>query len=170
MMAEQVQPNSVRRVRAQQVSNEHHVAEALAHLLAIHAHHRDMRPDQSERPFTERSFTLRNFTFVMREDQIGATPVNRDLCAEELIAQCRTLDVPARAAAAPGAVPARLVGLTRPALPEREIELILFAWIVHVSVILLSRNCQHLLTAQSRQHPVVRTSPHTKEDAAAVYD
>src|SRR5438552_2000923 len=118
-----------------------------------------MRPDRSERPFAESSFALRNFTFVMREDQVSATPVDRDLFAKELIAQGRTLDVPARAAAAPGTVPARLVGLTRPALPHREIERILFARIVHVSVILLTRNCQHLWTCQSRQHPIIRTSP-----------
>ena len=72
-----------------------------------------------------------------------------DLWAEVLVAQRRTLDVPAWPPAAPGTVPARLVGLTRPALPQGEVQRIFLTWIINIGIILLAGDDKHLVARQS---------------------
>src|SRR5438270_13953006 len=106
----------------------------------------------------------------MRKDQVDAPSVKCDLFAEVLIAERRALDMPAGAAMPPGAVPARLVGLARPPLPQREVERILFAWVVDVGVILLAGDFEHALTRQPGQLSVPRKRVDSKKHAATTHD
>src|SRR5215204_2081226 len=78
----------------------------------------------------------------MRKDEVETATVDLELGAEVLLAHCRALDVPARAAASPRRVPPRVLPrLVR--LPQSEVARILFA-----RVRLLLRDLIGLLSAQ----------------------
>src|SRR6185437_9222280 len=51
------------------------------------------------------AFALRDFIFVVREDQIESAAVNVERLAQQLAAHGRALDVPTRATFAPRAIP-----------------------------------------------------------------
>ena len=65
------------------------------------------------------AFALGDFVFVVREHEVEPAAVDVERFAEQLLAHRRALDVPARAAGAPGAVPRGLARLGR--FPEREV-------------------------------------------------
>src|SRR5262245_58301266 len=74
-----------------------------------------------------RTLALRDFVFVMRKDEILAAAVQIERGPAVLHAHRRALDVPARAAGAPGARPGGLARLRR--LPQREIERVVLAFV-----------------------------------------
>ena len=96
------------------------VAERLRHLLAAEVHHAGVQPVARELPVAERALRLRDLVLVVREDEVGAAAVDVERLAEVAVRHRRALDVPARAARAPRALPERLAGLGR--LPQREVE------------------------------------------------
>ena len=65
------------------------------------------------------AFALRDFVFVMRKDQVEPAAVNVERLAQDPAAHGRALDVPARPAFAPGAVPGGLARLG--AFPQGEV-------------------------------------------------
>ena len=117
----------------ERVADRDDVPFGLRHLLAGEAQHPVVRPDVRE-VVSERA-GLRQLVLVMREHQIEPAAVDLEHGPEKLLRHHRALDVPARAAAAPGRLPpgvlARLVGL-----PEREVARILLARIRDVLLVL----------------------------------
>src|SRR5689334_9524229 len=74
--------------------------------------------------FARIGFALRDFVFVMREDEVVATAVNVDLFAEFGKVHCRALNVPTRATFAPRTFPENFAGLR--GFPEREVHGMIF--------------------------------------------
>src|SRR5438094_758225 len=95
------------------------VLERVRHLLAASRDQPDMCPVTGEWRNAGPRLALRDFIFVVREDQITAAGVDIDLLAERLANHGRALDVPARTALSPGALPGGLARLGR--FPECEI-------------------------------------------------
>src|SRR5687768_3937213 len=111
-MPQQVEANRVRRIPRQQVLDKNHVAEALAHLGAVHPHHCRVHPHADERPHPGGAFTLCNLAFVVWKDEVGAAAMDGHLLAEVVMAHGRTLDVPTGTTSAPWAPPTRLIFTT----------------------------------------------------------
>ena len=88
-----------------------------------------MQPEARER-FAGERFRLRDFVFVMREDQIDAAGVDIQRLAQVLDGHHGALDVPAGAAGADGGVPERLAFLG--GFPEGEIARVGLFVLVHV--------------------------------------
>ena len=89
---------------AQQVAQGEVVAQRLGHLLAFHHEELGVQPEARERLAGER-FRLRDFVFVVREDQVDAAGVDVQRLAQVLDGHDGALDVPARAARADAASP-----------------------------------------------------------------
>ena len=68
--------------------------------------HAVVQPEARERLAAVGAFALRDFVLVVRELQVDAAGVDVDGLAQVRLGHRRALDVPARAAAAPGRVPA----------------------------------------------------------------
>src|SRR4030081_3139221 len=100
---------------------------------------------------------------MMRIDQIGAAAMDVDLWAQMFQGHRRALDMPAWAAHAPGALPARFA--RRACLPEHEIERVLLAWVIRIGASLRGER-HHLLAAQPAQAAVVGDTPHAEIDVA----
>ena len=88
-------------VLAQRLANRQEVAERLGHLVVADAQCPAVHPNTRERN-AECAFALRDLVFVVREDQIGASAVNVEGLTQRLPRHRRALDMPARAARAPG--------------------------------------------------------------------
>src|ERR1700694_888965 len=99
----------------------------------------------------------------MRKEQVGATTVDVDLWAKVFEGHRRALDMPARAAHAPGAIPARFG--RRACLPEHEIERVLLAGVIRIGASLRGER-DHLLSTQPAQATVVGDAPHAEIDVA----
>jgi hypothetical protein len=99
-----------------------------------------------------------------------AAAMQGDLLAQVLLAERRALDMPAWPTPPPRTVPARLLGITRPAFPQGEVERVLFAGIVQVGVVLLAGDLEHLRPRESGQFAIARARGNSKKDAAAVSD
>jgi hypothetical protein len=84
-----------------------------------------VHPEARERYDARKCFGLGNFVLVVGEDEVEAAAVQVDLLAEVPQRHRRALNVPARPAGAPGAIPGGLARLR--ALPEREVHRVLFA-------------------------------------------
>ena len=87
--------------------------ERLRHLLAAEGQHARVQPVAREVADAERALGLGDLVLVVREDQVGAAAVDVEGLAEVAVRHGRALDVPARAARAPGALPRRLARLRR---------------------------------------------------------
>ena len=94
---------------------------------------------------------LRDLVLVMRELQVDAAAMDVDGVAERGFTHRRAFDVPARATAAPGRVPARQFRRRR--LPQHEV-----AGIALVRRHLDAGAGQHLVGGTARQLPVLRIS------------
>ena len=79
----------------QQVPQGVKIAERLRHLLAINQQKLAVQPIADE-GFSRQRFRLRDFIFVVREDQVGAAGVNVKRLAEIFRRHNGALDVPAR--------------------------------------------------------------------------
>ena len=102
---------------------------------------------------------LGHLVLVVGKDQVLAAAVDVERQPQMRLAHRRTLEVPARPAAAPGAVPARLIVSAR--LPQHEIG----------RVLLVRRDLDpgardHLLAVAVRQPPVVRHRGDAEQDVA----
>src|SRR5262249_27645462 len=98
------------------------------HLVTAAKHDQaGMRPVPGERHLARERLTLRDLVFVVGKDQVGPATMDVELLAQRFADHSRALDVPAGAAATPGARPRRLAWLGR--LPQREITRIAFAWL-----------------------------------------
>src|SRR6266498_3909978 len=118
--AREIQPDRLRAVRLQQLGHEHHVAQRLAHLLAVHPEHASMHPDPGEWPLIAPAFGLGDFGLVVRVDEVAAAAVDIERLAKVAYCHRRTLDVPAWPAGAPRAGPGWLIGPG--GLPEQEVD------------------------------------------------
>ena len=101
------------------------VAQALAHLLAIHIDEAVVHPVSDHRLGFGATLGLEYLGLVMGEPQVMATAMDVELLAEVIEGHRRALDVPSRPAIAPRALPRGLARLGQ--LPEREVAVVPFA-------------------------------------------
>ena len=113
MRAQQQQPHRLAGRARQHVAHGEEIAEAFRHLLAVHQQHAVVQPDAGEAAAGEGAAALRQLVLVVRKDQVAAAAVDVEGLAQIAPRHGAALDVPARPAAAPGAVPARQVGRWR---------------------------------------------------------
>ena len=104
---------------------------------------------------------LGDLRFVVRVDEVVAATVNVDGVAERAGRHHRALDVPARAARAPGARPARLA--RGRCLPEHEVERVPLARVVRIGAA-LSAQLDHGRVVEAAQPAVVRVDARVEED------
>jgi len=103
---------------ADQIAQGEKIAERFGHLLAFHHEERRMHPEAGEGLAGER-FGLRDFVFVMREDQVDAAGVDIERGAQVLNGHHGAFDVPAGAARTDRRIPTEFAFLGR--LPQGEI-------------------------------------------------
>jgi hypothetical protein len=77
------------------------VAHGLGHLLGTHLHHAVVHPDAGERALAG-GLGLRDLVLVVGEHQVRAPAVDLEVGPKDLLGHGGALDVPARAALAPG--------------------------------------------------------------------
>ncbi len=123
-------------------------------------HEAVVHPVVRHRPVVER-LALRDLVFMVRKHEVEAAAVDVELLAEDRLAHGGTLDVPARPAPAPGALPGRLPGL-RP-LPDREIRRRPLPIGRRTALAL------HLLDRSIRELAVVGVLRHVEVDVAAAF-
>src|SRR3954463_3109889 len=97
----------------QQFVHGHEIAERFRHLSAVDGEEPVVHPKIDEASAAMRALALRQLVFMVREDQIDSAAVDVETLAEMRLAHRRALDMPARPAASPGALPTRLVGVRR---------------------------------------------------------
>ncbi len=120
---EEVHQHDGRVVAVEDLAQQEDVADALGHLLALAADHAVVHPHAREGQ--PRRLGLRDLVLVVREDEVAAAAVHVEAGAQVAQAHRRALDVPARAAHPPGALPGGLAGLGR--LPDGEVQRVLLA-------------------------------------------
>src|SRR5689334_23749448 len=96
--------------------DRHEIPQALGHFLALDLQEAVMHPDIGERMPAMGTFALRDLVFVVRKGEIDAAAMNVEAFTQQAFAHGRAFDMPARPAAAPGAVPAWHVFVRR--LPQ----------------------------------------------------
>ena len=103
----------------QDVLDQKEIAQRFAHFLRIHGNKTIMHPVAHEWRAAGKRFRLGHFVFVMRKNQIAAAAMEIKPATQIFMGHGAALDVPARPAGAPRAVPERFAGFG--ALPEGEI-------------------------------------------------
>src|SRR5574344_1620835 len=81
------------------------ITQTLTHLLSVNGDHIVVHPVMN-RLFSLRSHSLRNFAFVVREDQVHSASVYIETLAQVLLTHGSTFAMPSREAIAPGRRPA----------------------------------------------------------------
>ena len=115
-----------------------------------------MHPNLRKPVFRVGAAALGDFILVMRELQVDPAPMNVEGGAEQFVAHGAAFDMPAGAAPAPGAVPARRFGVGR--FPQHEIHRVAFErGDVH------PRACDHVINAAARKLPVSGITPHVEQ-------
>ena len=140
-MLDDCEANRARVVLLAQCIDEHEVAEALRHFLAIHRNECRMHPVLDEL-LAGRRFGLRLFALVVREDQVRTAPVEINRRTELAQGEGGTLDMPARTACAPHRVPRRLIRCR--GVPQNEVERRLLVRVVDLAATLFGVG-NHLL-------------------------
>src|SRR6185312_12808709 len=143
-----------------------HVAESLGHLGAVGEKEGTVAPE-ARKGRAGRRLGLRDLVLVMREDQIDSAGMNVERLAEQVDRHRRALQVPARAAAAPGRIPrrTRCFILRLGCLPEGEV-LRVFLGIV---VLRHACACLHVARVEARQAPVRRKTADRKVDGTIYF-
>ncbi len=139
----------------QQVAHRAEVAQGLGHFLAVDIQERVVHP-VAHVIAAMGAAALGNLVFVVRENQVAATAVDIDGLAKVGPDHGGALQVPARPAAPPGAVPARFIG--RRGFPQHEIPGMALV-IGHFH----PRACQHIVQRAPRQLAVVRHGLHGEQ-------
>ena len=150
-------PNSV---RFQELLDGEEVALGLGHLAAFDLQEAVVHPVIGHDAGAMRAARLGDLVFMMREDQVEPAAVNVEHLAEVMLAHHRALDMPARTAAAPGAVPARL--FVGGQFPEHEV--------ARVFLVFLDRDAgagQLLVELALRQAAIVRHGGGVEQHLAA---
>jgi len=119
MGLQQQQAHGLARRGGEHIADGEEIAEAFGHLLPVHAEHAVVQPDTGEMAARKGAAALRDLVLMMREEEIRAAAMDVEIGAEMAPGHGAALDMPAGPAAAPGALPARLVGPG--GLPEHEI-------------------------------------------------
>src|ERR1700742_1960595 len=83
-----------------QPRDQHQVAAALAHLVAVPADHPRMYVMPSESPLPRDTFGMRGRELVVREDQVAAAALDVETGADPVERDGRTLHMPAGSARA----------------------------------------------------------------------
>jgi len=133
---------------AQELVNGDHVAERFGHFLGFQAKHAVVHPVRGEGLMGNR-FGLRDFVFVVGEDQVIPAAVDINLFSQVRHIHCRALDMPARTTLAPGTIPGRFAGFG--SLPESKIHRMFFAF-VHLD----ARAGVHGVKPPTRELAIVR--------------
>src|SRR5688572_24784525 len=94
-----------RMISTEKFSKLDHVVIAFSHFPAIDRDHIVMYPI-AHRCYMIANSTLRDLTFMMREQKIHTTAMNIELCTEIFCCHGRTLDMPARKPYSPWTLPA----------------------------------------------------------------
>ena len=150
----------------QGVAHEDHIAERLAHLLAVEPDQPAMHPEAHERMHARHGLALRDLGGMVREDQVAPAAVDVELRAEVMDRHRCTLDVPARASHAPWARPARLA--RRAGHPQHEVKWVFFVRVVGIVAALVGRR-QHLGVVHVRQLAVARVGCDAEVDVAVAH-
>ena len=103
----------------QYVPHGEEIAEGFRHLLPIHQQHAVMHPVTGKGSARESADGLRDFVFMMRENQVMPAAMNVEAFTKMLPGHGGAFNMPARPPSAPGAVPARCLGIAW--LPQHEI-------------------------------------------------
>ena len=148
MRREQRKAQYLAAVAPQQFTNGAHVAQGLGHFLAPQVHIGVVHP-VAHKLSAVGAAALGQFVFMMRKDQIPTAAMNIYRRTEMLANHRRALQMPARAAPPPGAVPAGLV--IRGRFPQHKV-----AGVALVVRDLNARAGQHVGQRPPRQAPVVR--------------
>ncbi len=153
-------PDGVGAVFFQGVPYGYQVTQALAHLFLAHAEQAVVHPVLHEGFLAGKCFRLGDLVFVMGKDDVLAAAVDVNPVAEELAGHGAALDVPARPAFSPGAVPGRLAGLRL--FPEDEVHRV-FLGLGGLD----PRAGHHLVGAAPGQLAVIDHFSDSKKDVAA---
>ena len=159
LAAEQGVAQGLAVIAPKQVADGLDVAQGFGHLLRPQGQHAVVQPVAHAMGFAAGASALGGFVFVMREGQVRAAAVNVDARSQMLADHGGALDVPAGAASAPRAVPARQ--LRARGLPEHEIlGVLLVGRHLHPSAV------QHVLQGAPGQAAVGRIGRHMKQHMA----
>ncbi len=155
---EQEEPDHLGRELLQHVPHGEEVAVGLGHLLVAQVEQPVVEPEVHEL-LAGGAHGLGALVLVVGEQQVLAAAVELEVVAQVLGGHHRTLDVPARAAAAPGGVPAGLVGAGR--LPEGEVQgIALLLPHLHADA------AAHLLHVATGEEAVLRIAADAEVDVA----
>ena len=100
--------------------DQHQVAAALGHLVAVPADHPGVHVVPGEAALPGHAFGVRGGELVVREDQIAAAALDVEPETDAAQRNCRALDVPARPSRAERRRPTRLTGPLR--APQQRVE------------------------------------------------
>src|SRR5690606_25139912 len=124
--AEEREAQDLAREHGYEVVHQQHVSQRLRHFLLVHAEIAVVQPVTRECPSTMGAGALRQLILVVREHEILPTRVYVDGLPQVFRRHRRTFDVPARPAAPPGRLPARLV--LRGRFPQHEVLRCFLVW------------------------------------------
>ena len=152
--------NGARGILVEHLLERVEVAQALGHLLALHAQHARVHPGPGEL-IVPSAPGLGGLVLVVREDEVLAAAVDVDRGAQVVVDHRAAFGVPARAAVAPGRGPGGLAGFG--GFPEGEVERVAL-----VGVLLHTGAHAQLVHVAAREHAVAVVGAHGEIDIARV--
>ena len=148
MRREQEETERLAAVFLQHILHEEEIIERFRHFFRIDGDKTVVQPIMDEF-FTRRALGLRNFIFVVRENEIAAAAVEIKRVAQIMPRHRRALDVPARPPRSPRTVPRRFSRFRR--FPHGKVAGIPFL-VIHFD----PRTGQHILHFAPGKFPVIR--------------